>query len=81
MYVDPATPLNCVFTAKILGEFEGHHLRLALDQIQNKHPLLRMNIEMINKTPHFVLNEAIDQIPIREVDFQTDRDWLRESKT
>ena len=81
MYVDPATPLNCVFTAKILGEFEAQHLRLALDQIQKKHPLLRMNIEMINKTPYFVLNEAIDQIPIREVDFQTDQDWLRESKT
>lgn len=81
MYVDPATPLNCVFTAKILGEFEEPNLRIALDKIQRKHPLLRMNIEQINKTPHFVLNENIDKIPIREVDFHSDQDWLRESKT
>jgi NRPS condensation-like uncharacterized protein len=81
MYVDQATPLNCVFTAKILGEFEEPNLRIALDQIQRKHPLLRMNIETINKTPYFVLNENIDKIPIREVDFNSDQDWLRESKT
>ena len=81
MYVDPATPLNCVFTAKILGEIEEQHIRTALDQIQKKHPLLSMKIEMIKNAPHFVLNESIDQIPIRIVDFISDQDWRRESKT
>ena len=81
MYVDPITPLNCVFAAKILGELEENNIQQALDKIQSKHPLLRMNIEMINKIPHFIPNDNIDQIPIRKVAFLSNSDWLKESKT
>lgn len=81
MYVDPITPLNCVFTAKILGELEEKHIRQALNKMQRKHPLLRTNIEMINKVPHFVPNKNIEEIPIRKVTLRDENHWLEESRT
>ncbi|KIA91625.1 hypothetical protein OC25_19830 [Pedobacter kyungheensis] len=80
MHVDAKTPLNCVFGAKITGKINGEHLHLALYKIQQKHPLLRMNIDISSKAPYFVLNENIGKIPVRISVRTSDQDWLQQSK-
>jgi hypothetical protein len=37
MYVDPETPVNCIFAAKIKGELPEQNFRTALEKIQQKH--------------------------------------------
>ncbi|WP_316848042.1 hypothetical protein [Pedobacter psychrodurus] len=81
MHVDAKTPLNCVFGAKISGKINEDNLHKALLKIQQKHPLLQMNIDATGKTPYFVRNENIGKIPVRITDRLTDNDWLTQSKT
>jgi NRPS condensation-like uncharacterized protein len=81
MHVDAKTPLNCVFGAKISGKISEDNLHKALYKIQQKHPLLQMNIDATGKEPYFVLNENISKIPVRIADRLTDEDWLAQSKT
>jgi NRPS condensation-like uncharacterized protein len=81
MHVDAKTPLNCVFGAKISGKIDEDNLHKALYKIQQKHPLLQMNIDATGKEPYFVLNENISKIPVRIADRLTDDDWLVQSKT
>ncbi|RBQ07976.1 hypothetical protein [Pedobacter miscanthi] len=81
MHVDAKTPLNCVFTAKISGTISEENLHQALQKIQQKHPLLQMNIDASGKAPYFVLNQHIGKIPVRIAERFTDEDWLAESKT
>ena len=45
MYVDPETPLNCIYTARIKGEIPEENFKTALIRIQQKHPILRTNID------------------------------------
>lgn len=80
MHVDAKTPLNCVFGAKISGTIREENLHQALLKIQQKHPLLQMNIDATGKIPYFVLNENIGKIPVRITDRSTDQDWLIQSK-
>lgn len=81
MYIDATTPLNCVFTAKIKGEIPKEHIEIALIKIQNKHPLLRAEINLQDKQhPFFVIRENMKPIPLRIVKRQTDTDWLVESE-
>ncbi|MFU1858503.1 condensation domain-containing protein [Sphingobacterium sp. NGMCC 1.201703] len=81
MYVDPETPLNCIFTAKIQGKIAEEHIRNALVKIQRKHPLLRSVIEIIDaKQPHFVVKECMESIPLHVIQRQTDMDWLTASE-
>ncbi|SDD91013.1 phthiocerol/phthiodiolone dimycocerosyl transferase family protein [Pedobacter soli] len=80
MHVDAKTPLNCVFGAKISGNINEVHLYQALYKIQQKHPLLRMNIENTGQTPYFILNENIGKIPVRISVRTSDQDWLQQSK-
>ncbi|WP_025143779.1 condensation domain-containing protein [Pedobacter jeongneungensis] len=81
MHVDAKTPLNCVFGAKISGQINEENLHRALQKIQQKHPLLQMNIDATGKTPYFVHHENISKIPVRITDRLTDEDWLIQSKT
>ncbi|GAA4200882.1 hypothetical protein GCM10022289_13380 [Pedobacter jeongneungensis] len=81
MHVDAKTPLNCVFTAKISGTISEENLHRALHKIQQKHPLLQMNIDATGKEPYFVLNENIGKIPVRITERLTENDWLTQSKT
>jgi len=81
MHVDAKTPLNCVFTAKVSGSISEENLHRALHKIQQKHPLLQMNIDATGKTPYFVLNENMGKIPVRITERATNDDWLAESKT
>ncbi|MCX2496109.1 condensation domain-containing protein [Pedobacter sp. PF22-3] len=80
MHVDAKTPLNCVFGARISGEINENNLHMALQKIQQKHPLLRMKIDATGKTPYFMLNENISKITVRIVDRLTNQDWLTQSK-
>jgi len=80
MYVDAATPLNGVFTAKICGSINPENLATALFKIQQKHPLLRVRIDEASKGgPYFVSNEKIGEIPVRISERLTDDDWQREA--
>jgi len=80
MHVDSKTPLNCVFGAKINGKIGEEDLHQALYKIQQKHPLLRMNIDNSGKEPYFVLNENMGKIPVRVSVRSSDQDWLQQSK-
>lgn len=81
MYIDAATPLNCVFTAKIKGQIPKEHIENALAKIQNKHPLLRAEVDLQDKQhPVYVVKENMKPIPVRIVNRQTDTDWFVESE-
>ncbi|BFM45613.1 condensation domain-containing protein [Flavobacterium sp. CFS9] len=81
MYVDSATPLNCVFTAKIKGEILKEQIEIALERIQHKHPLLRAEVDLQDKQhPVYVIKENMKPIPLRIVKRQTDTHWLAESE-
>ncbi|KIC64017.1 condensation domain-containing protein [Chryseobacterium taiwanense] len=81
MYVDSKTPVNCVFTAKINGEISEDLFRIALDKIQQKHPLLRASIDHKSaKYPFFVEEKEISPIPLRILERKSDEDWLLESE-
>lgn len=82
MYVDPATPVNCIFTAKIKGEIPEENFKIALAKIQQKHPLLRVRIDNSSERyPFFIEEKDIEPIPLRIVQRQTDEDWQKESET
>ncbi|WP_083996806.1 condensation domain-containing protein [Chryseobacterium sp. BLS98] len=82
MYVDPETPVNCVFTAKIKGNIPEENFKAALEKIQQKHPLLRTRIDNSSKKyPFFIEEKDIEPIPLRIVERKTDEDWLQESET
>nr|WP_315032536.1 condensation domain-containing protein [uncultured Chryseobacterium sp.] len=81
MYVDSKTPVNCIFTAKINGELPEENFKIALEKIQQKHPLLRTTIdEKTEKYPFFKEEQDIAPIPLRIVERTTDEDWLLESQ-
>lgn len=81
MYVDPETPVNCVFAAKIKGEIPERNFKTALEKIQQKHALLRVVIDSKSeKYPFFIEEKGIAPIPLRIVERKTDEDWLTESQ-
>lgn len=81
MYVDPETPVNCVFAAKIKGEIPEQNFKTALEKIQQKHALLRVVIDCKSeKYPFFIEEKDIAPIPLRIVERKTDEDWLTESQ-
>lgn len=81
MYVDPETPLNCIFTAKIKGELPEQNFKTALEKIQQKHPMLRVVVDTKSeKYPFFKEEKDIAPIPLRIVERKTDQDWLTESQ-
>ncbi|MBB6107920.1 Uncharacterized protein, contains a NRPS condensation (elongation) domain [Mucilaginibacter lappiensis] len=82
MHVDASTPLNCVFTVKIVGSINPENLHIALTKVQQKHPLLRVRIDEEQEGgPYFITNKHVRSIPIRITERLTDDDWLKESKT
>lgn len=81
MYVDAQTSVNCIFTVKILGEIDPQKLRFALKKIQQKHELLRMQIDdTMEGGPWFILNPAVKEIPVRVEERIEDDDWLNISR-
>lgn len=81
MYVDPETPVNCIFAAKIKGELPEQNFKTALEKIQQKHALLRVVIDSkTEKYPFFIEEKEMAPIPLRIVERTTDQDWLTESQ-
>ncbi|MGX5687108.1 phthiocerol/phthiodiolone dimycocerosyl transferase family protein [Chryseobacterium cucumeris] len=81
MYVDPETPLNCIYTARIKGEIPEENFKAALIRIQQKHPILRTNIDHnIGNYPYFMGQKDIEPIPLRIVERTKDDDWFKESE-
>ncbi len=81
MYVDPETPLNCIYTARIKGEIPEENFKTALIRIQQKHPILRTNIDHNKgRYPFFMGQRDIEPIPLRIVERKTDEDWFKESE-
>ncbi|WP_082376998.1 condensation domain-containing protein [Chryseobacterium indologenes] len=81
MYVDPETPVNCIFTAKINGRIAEGNFATALAKIQQKHPLLRMRIDYKTEVyPIYTEEKEMEPIPIRIVERHTDDDWMKESE-
>ncbi|ROI06584.1 hypothetical protein EGI16_01360 [Chryseobacterium sp. G0240] len=81
MYVDPETPVNCIFAAKIKGELPEQNFKTALEKIQQKHALLRVVIDSkTEKYPFFKEEKDIAPIPLRIVERKTEEDWLTESQ-
>lgn len=81
MYVDAATPLNCVFTVKLWGAITCEQIRVALSTLQRKHPLLRASmVEDERGRPHFVVGEETSPIPVRKVVRTSGSQWKTESE-
>ncbi len=59
MYVDPKTPVNCVFAAQIKGELQEQNFRIALGKIQQKHPMLRVVIDTRSEKYPFLKKKRI----------------------
>src|SRR5258708_6702882 len=78
MYVDGRTPVNCVMTARIRGILSPEDLRLALDKVQARHPLLRAVVEECDGQPEVVIRASPCKIPLRVVSRKTDEDWRSE---
>lgn len=81
MYVDAKATVNCVFTAKIRGTIKEETLRMALSEIQRKHPLLRVVIrEDEDGKPYFVSDTQIPAIPISIIERVSEDDWITTSE-
>ncbi|SMO77671.1 Alcohol acetyltransferase [Chryseobacterium rhizoplanae] len=81
MYVDPETPLNCIYTAKIKGQVSEETFKTALIKIQQKHPMLRAIVDhKVGRYPYFMGQKDIEPIPLRIVERKTDDDWFKESE-
>jgi hypothetical protein len=79
LYVDGHTPVNCVITARIRGTIFQDNLRLALDKVQAKDPLLRANVAEQDGHPSFVFHMNPPRIPLRVVERRSDEDWRTET--
>lgn len=78
MYVDAATPVNCVFAVSINGIIEWGNLQQALAKIQARHPLLRVTLEEdADGVPYFIYHDTLLPIPVRVIERRGDDDWQR----
>lgn len=70
-------PLDFATVAKLEGQFSVDQLRVALRQVQQRHPLLRVRISLdAMGYPKFVETDA--EIPVRQVARTEDRQWQQE---
>lgn len=74
---DQIHPLQFAIVAKLQGQFSPNQLAIALQQVQHRHPLLRVCIatDEIGR-PKFVETEG--EIPVRWVARTDDQHWQRE---
>jgi Condensation domain len=75
MYVDGRTPVNCLVTARILGNITAENLYAALKKVQAKHPLLGAHVVEEGGQPYFVLGANPLKIPVRVLERRSDDDW------
>ncbi|GAP94279.1 phthiocerol/phthiodiolone dimycocerosyl transferase family protein [Leptolyngbya sp. NIES-2104] len=74
---DQTHPLQFAIVAKLQGQFSPNQLAIALQQVQHRHPMLRVCIatDEIGR-PKFVETEG--EIPVRWVARTDDQHWQRE---
>jgi NRPS condensation-like uncharacterized protein len=74
---DQVHPVHFVLAAKLDAAVSAAQLRRALQTVQQRHPLLRVRIDLSSSgTPHFVEQPA--EIPIRVVDRVDGDQWQQE---
>lgn len=78
MYVDRDSTFTIVQAARVRGALDPQRLRLALDKIQRKHPMLRCSIED-GDPPTVMLEEHPAPIPLRVVERVDAEEWQRQS--
>lgn len=78
MYVDGRTPVNCVMVLRLKGALSAANLRIALAQVQKRHPLLRIQVSAREPHPSFVFQVAPPAIPMRIAERRCDEDWRTE---
>jgi hypothetical protein len=76
MYVDGASPVNCVFAVSVRGTLSPERMRLALNTVQAKHPLLRARIGWRRGRPYFE-SGTVGEIPVRVLDRRSEDDWQK----
>jgi Condensation domain len=74
---DQTQPLQFAIVAKLRGRFSPNQLAIALQQVQHRHPLLRVCVA-VDETgrPKFV--ETDGEIPVRWVARTNDQQWQQE---
>ncbi|RFM27235.1 hypothetical protein [Deminuibacter soli] len=81
MYVDAATPVNCVFTVRLLGQITLPMLETACARLQASHAMLRA---VIRKNawgrPYFVTRPQTLPLPIVIRERSHNDQWLNESE-
>ncbi len=68
MYREGRTPFTSVFSLKLRGRLDERQLRMALQRLQEKHPLLRCIVDDLCDRPHFVLRDNPRALPLRIID-------------
>lgn len=83
MYAGGKTPVNVVASIKVKGIICEKNLHIAVSRIQDRHPLLRVNVLEDKETgaPYFIKQNPIQNIPIRVSKRMTNDDWKKESIT
>jgi hypothetical protein len=80
MYRDGLAPFASLFTVRLRGEMSEPRLRLALAQMQARHPLLRCVVEESENGPRFVLRRQPAPVPLRIVERNTGSVWENEAR-
>lgn len=81
MYAGGKTPVNVVASIKVKGIIYEKNLLIAIKKIQDRHPLLKVNVLEDKETgiPYFVKQNPIQNIPIRILERIADDNWKKES--
>lgn len=76
MYADGASPVNCVFAVSVRGEVKVDKLRLALNTVQAKHPLLQARIVWKRGRPYFEGGD-VGEIPVQMLERKSGDEWQK----
>lgn len=78
LYVDGRTPVNCILAMRLKGALSAGNLRIALDQVQRRHPLLHVQVSAGENHPSFLFQAVPAAIPMRIVERTGPEDWRTE---
>jgi hypothetical protein len=78
MYRDGRTPFTSVFTVELRGHLGECQLRIALQRVQAKHPLLRCVVDDSSGRPCFAVRDDPAPLALRVVDRSNENQWEEE---
>jgi Condensation domain len=67
---------NVVTALRLAGRLSGRAVRRALDEVQSRHPLLRVRIEGAGRQRRFALG-GVEPIPLREIEQRESEVWVQ----